>query len=169
MSKRTVYSILIIICIIGFWIFENFYTPANYSLKERGKNSGVVDKTLLPSSSYGNIVQHEHFVLSYSEPHEQAEWVAYPLKREHLTHDDRRRPYFIEDPKVNSKSADWRNYRGSGYDRGHLVASANHDELEIQNSETFLLSNMSPQKPDFNRRMWRDLELAVRKLNEQKN
>lgn len=60
-------------------------------------------------------------------------------------------------------------YKGSGFDRGHLVASANQDEIEIQNSETFLLSNMSPQKPDFNRRMWRKLEMAVRKLNNQKS
>jgi endonuclease G len=60
-------------------------------------------------------------------------------------------------------------YEGSGYDRGHLVASANQIELEIQNSETFLLSNMSPQKPHFNRRMWRKLELAVQQLNKRPN
>ena len=28
---------------------------------------------------------------------------------------------------------------------------------------------MSPQKPQFNRRMWRDLEMAIRKLNEKSN
>ncbi len=43
------------------------------------------------------------------------------LKKKHLTYDDRKRPYFIEDPFVTTKSADWRNYKGSGYDRGHLV------------------------------------------------
>ena len=60
-------------------------------------------------------------------------------------------------------------YAGSGYDRGHLVASANMDELEVQNSETFLLSNMSPQKPSLNRQMWRKLEMAIRRLNEKRN
>lgn len=60
-------------------------------------------------------------------------------------------------------------YKGSGYDRGHLIASANHNELEIQNSETFLLSNMSPQAPELNRRKWRELETAVRQLNEQED
>jgi len=58
-------------------------------------------------------------------------------------------------------------YKSSGYDRGHLVGSANQNELDIQNSETFLLSNMSPQVPEFNRGMWRELETAVRKLNDQ--
>lgn len=57
-------------------------------------------------------------------------------------------------------------YRGSGYDRGHLVASANNDILEIQNSETFLMSNMSPQLPRFNRGIWKELEEATRILND---
>jgi endonuclease G len=56
-------------------------------------------------------------------------------------------------------------YAGSGHDRGHLVASANQREEEIQNSETFLLSNMSPQKPLFNRQIWKKLEAEVRKLD----
>jgi endonuclease G len=56
-------------------------------------------------------------------------------------------------------------YKSSGYDRGHLVASANADLRHIENSETFLLSNMSPQNADFNRQGWRKLEEAVRALN----
>ena len=60
-------------------------------------------------------------------------------------------------------------YKGSGYDRGHLIASANQREQEIQNSETFLLSNMAPQKPDLNRKIWRELEEAIRKLDSKKN
>ncbi|MEM7477021.1 MAG: DNA/RNA non-specific endonuclease [Planctomycetota bacterium] len=57
-------------------------------------------------------------------------------------------------------------HKGSGYDRGHLVSSANQRETELQNSETFLLSNMSPQVPMFNRGIWKDLEGEVRRLNE---
>lgn len=57
-------------------------------------------------------------------------------------------------------------YKGSiDYDRGHLVASANQDDLELQNSETFLLSNMSPQKSGFNRGIWKELEGKIRDLN----
>ena len=49
-----------------------------------------------------------------------------------------------------------------------MVASANHREVDIQNSETFLLSNISPQHKDLNRKIWRELEEAVRKLNAKK-
>ncbi len=54
--------------------------------------------------------------------------------------------------------------KGSGYDRGHLIASANQDLQNIQNSETFLLFNMSPQHKDLNRGMWEKLEQSIRDL-----
>ncbi len=47
------------------------------------------------------------------------------------------------------------------------MASANQRETELQNSETFLLSNMSPQKPRFNRELWKKLEVKVRQLDMQ--
>lgn len=55
-------------------------------------------------------------------------------------------------------------YAGSGFDRGHLVSSADRLQRPIVNSETFLMSNMTPQHPDLNRQAWRELEEAVRAL-----
>lgn len=60
-------------------------------------------------------------------------------------------------------------FRHSGYDRGHLVSSANANLDSIRNSETFLLSNMSPQHPRFNQTIWKALEEAVRELNNRDN
>lgn len=65
--------------------------------------------------------------------------------------------------------ADLVDFRGSGFDRGHMVPSANHVGLELENSETFLLSNMSPQNPDLNRFGWRNLEKEIRVLNERED
>jgi len=52
--------------------------------------------------------------------------------------------------------ADLADYQNTGFDRGHLVASANQRETELQNSETFLFSNMSPRSPQFNRKIWKN-------------
>ncbi|WP_343487979.1 DNA/RNA non-specific endonuclease [Allomuricauda sp. d1] len=161
MKQRTVYTILIIICVVGFWVFENFYTPDTYS-NPASTSSSKIDTELLPKSNTGAIIHHDYFMLSYSEPHEQAEWVAYELKREHLTNDDRRRPYFIEDPKVKTKSADWRNYRGSGYDRGHLCPAGDRRFSEYAYNETFYTSNIVPQDKAFNTGIWNRLEQQVR-------
>jgi endonuclease G, mitochondrial len=49
------------------------------------------------------------------------------------------------------------------YDRGHLVSSATLDANTKMNAETFLLSNMSPQLPKFNRAIWKGLENRERK------
>ena len=161
-NNKTIYTILLLVCVLGFWLFENFYTPATYS-------EGIVDgeKTdipsyFLPSSTTGSLVTHEHFMLSYSERFEQAEWVGYLLKKDHLTYDDRKRPYFIEDPKVKTKSADWRNYKGSGYDRGHLIPAGDRRFSKQAYNETFYTSNISPQDKDFNAGVWNRLERQIR-------
>lgn len=160
--NRLIYTILLLVCIIGFWWFENFYTPAHYSKSEDTKGTIPFIEELVPSSTIGSVVLHDYYMLSYSEPHEQAEWVAYTLKKAHLTYDDRKRPYFIEDPKVRSKSADWKNYRGSGYDRGHLCPAGDRRFSERAYNETFYTSNITPQDRDFNAGVWNRLEMQIR-------
>ncbi|WP_054558677.1 DNA/RNA non-specific endonuclease [Croceitalea dokdonensis] len=150
-----------LLCVIVFWLVENFYTPAPYS---PDKSSGQLPfkSGLLPASTTNAVVMHEYYMLSYSEEHEQAEWLAYELKKEQLTLDDRKRPYFIEDPKVRSKSADWRNYKGSGFDRGHLCPAGDRRFSKLAYNETFYTSNIAPQDRDFNAGLWNRLEMKVR-------
>lgn len=157
-----IYTVLLLLCVVGFWLFENFYTPDTYSVSDGSSSRTEIPEIFLPSSTTGEIVRHQHFTLSYSEPFEQAEWVAYLLKKEHLTYDDRKRPYFIEDPKVRTKSADWRNYKGSGYDRGHLCPAGDRRFSKQAYNETFYTSNITPQDRDFNAGVWNRLEQQIR-------
>lgn len=114
------------------------------------------------------VLTGRYFTIGYSWYFRQAKWVleiVNPNAKFEWEIDDRL-DNFRADVRIPKRfRAGLNAYKGSGYDRGHLVGSANQDALEIQNSETFLLSNMSPQKPNFNRRIWRELESAVRKLN----
>ena len=161
-KNKAIYTVLLLLCIVGFWLFENFYTPDSYSTTDGDGLKTDIPSYFLPSTSTGVIVEHNHFKLSYNEDFEQAEWVAYMLKRSHLTYDDRDRPYFIEDPKVKTKSADWRNYKGSGYDRGHLCPAGDRRFSEFAYNETFYTSNISPQDREFNAGVWNRLEIQVR-------
>lgn len=117
------------------------------------------------------VLTGRYFTIGYSWYFRQAKWVLEIVNpNAKFEWEVERRNNFRADIRVPRRfRAGLKAYVSSGFDRGHLVASANHDELEIQNSETFLLSNMSPQKPNFNRRMWRDLEMAIRDLNNKKN
>ncbi|MBU2995459.1 DNA/RNA non-specific endonuclease [Cellulophaga baltica] len=162
MNKKTIYSILTALCIIGFWLFDNFYTPDTYSDPEKKEAVTSIATNFIPSSTTGAVVKHNNYMLSYNEKHEQAEWVAYQLDKSQLTYDDRKRPYFIEDPKVKTKSADYRNYKGSGYDRGHLCPAGDRRFSKYAYDETFYTSNISPQNNAFNAGIWNELEKQVR-------
>lgn len=115
------------------------------------------------------ILIGRYFTIGYSWYFRQAKWSLEIINRnDYLLSEAERMNNFRADTRIPERfRAGLNPYIGSGYDRGHLVASANNDILEIQNSETFLMSNMSPQKPNFNRKIWKNLEKAIRTLNNQ--
>jgi endonuclease G, mitochondrial len=124
-----------------------------------GPQRSTVKDEILPASTTGAVVRHTYYVLSYSEDHEQAEWVAYELTRERLNDNwAERTNLFMPDPEVRTESATPRDYNGSGYDRGHLCAAADMAFNETAIAESFYMSNMSPQVPAFNGGIWRELE-----------
>jgi endonuclease G len=116
----------------------------------------------LPSSTTNQIIKHDYYTLSYNENYEQAEWVAYELKKSYVKSNDFKRPYFIEDPKVKTGSADYRNYKKSGYDKGHLCPAGDMEFALNAYNDTFFTSNISPQLHDFNAGVWNRLEQKVR-------
>lgn len=162
-KNRLLYTLLMAACIFGFWWFENFYTPDPYgSSGATGAGPGL-PASWVPAYAGGEEVLHDYYRLSYSEAYEQAAWVAYMLQPAYLTYQDRERPFFVEDPRVSTHSADWRNYRGSGYDRGHLCPAGDMRFSEAAYNQTFYTSNISPQNREFNAGPWNDLELQVRR------
>ncbi len=145
---------------------ETFYRPDKAGV---GQSKDYVitdfqDSRFYPTTNKGYIVEHEYFSLSYSERDEQPEWVAYKLTEDQLRADNvRRRDYFEEDPAVRTGSANYYDYKGSGYSKGHLVPSADRNFSENANYETFFMSNMSPQIRGFNSGIWNELEITARK------
>ena len=73
---------------------------------------------------------------------------------------------FREDESLpkNCYKVDESDYRGSGYDRGHLMPSGDRTKSKSANSSSFLMVNMLPQNPSNNRQVWRELEQYSRKL-----
>ncbi|WP_372975099.1 DNA/RNA non-specific endonuclease [Muriicola sp.] len=159
-KNRIVYAVLMVVVVVLFWLAEHYLIP---SWKMAGPEDSVaLPAYVLPGSSGGDMITHAYYTLEYSEHHEQARWVAYTLTGSQLTEDERRRPFFQEDPLVKSISADWRNYKNSGYDRGHLCPAGDRKFSEAAYNETFYTSNISPMDPDFNAGVWNRLEIQVR-------
>ena len=120
-------------------------------------------RKMMPASTTGEVILNPYFALSYSETHEQAEWVAYELTAERLDMPwVKRSDNFLPDPKITRASASPTDYRNSGYDRGHLVPAADMAFSEEAMAATFLMSNISPQSSNFNKGIWRELEELTR-------
>lgn len=110
------------------------------------------------------ILVYKGFDLGYNEQFEQAAWVAYILTREEIeTGTIERSDDFRADTSIRTGSATPSDYRRSGFDRGHLAPAGDMKWDQLAMSESFLMSNMSPQVPAFNRGIWRQLETEVRK------
>ncbi len=66
-TNRNIYMSLLILCIVGFWVFENFYTPDLYSAPTNDVLTSEVPDKILPASTSGEIVVHSNYILSYKE------------------------------------------------------------------------------------------------------
>ncbi|PXX98489.1 DNA/RNA non-specific endonuclease [Halomonas sp. LBP4] len=107
------------------------------------------------------VLRNQGFLVGWSDVRVSPLWVSYLL-------------HAVEEPRAGARPdfrRDWRtlwpiaadSYFGSGYDRGHLApnyAIAVVHGREAQR-DTFTMSNMSPQRPDLNRRLWQRLEEVV--------
>ncbi|TXD46828.1 DNA/RNA non-specific endonuclease [Polaribacter sp. IC073] len=164
MKKKTLLSIISVVILVAVYGYEQFLNS-----KEEGvliENGKILKETtnqyFLPTSTTNQVVHHQNYSLSYSEKHEQAEWVAYELKASHISTTNYKRPYFEIDNAVKTKAAHWRNYKKSGYDKGHLCPAADRRFSKSAHDETFLTSNISPQEHRFNAGIWNRLEQKVR-------
>lgn len=116
----------------------------------------------LPSSTTNAIYSNDAYTFSYKEEYEQSEWVAYELNKNDMQRADYKRPYFNQDESVETKSADWRNFKNTKYNKGHLCPAADRKSSNEMYELTFLTSNASPQLYDFNAGIWNRLEQKVR-------
>ena len=164
MKKKQLFSLIAIIILLAVYGYEQFLSTNNDSerIENTKDSSEITTQYFLPTSTTNQIVHHQNYSLSYSEKHEQAEWVAYELKASHLSTTNHKRPYFEIDKSVKTKAAHWRNYKKSGYDKGHLCPAGDRRFSKSAHDETFLTSNISPQKHKFNAGVWNRLEQKVR-------
>lgn len=173
MRKKPIYVIILVIIAVCFYIYEtqrNEETSQNILEQEDQQTINEQDsdgfkslsrKDFLPTST-NQVIHHNTYSLSYNEKHEQADWTAHVLRKSDIRNNNFKRPYFEVDPMVKTGAAHWRNYKKSGYDRGHLVPAGDRTGSKKVYEETFLTSNISPQEHEFNAGIWNRLEQKTR-------
>lgn len=137
-------------------------TKKTNGLVQLTENLQVPECGLKNHSADHELREFKYYSLCYREAYEQAEWSAECIKSSMLEKNATRSNDFRSDEKISTGSATLADYKSSGYDRGHLVPAADMSFDQEAMSETFYMSNMSPQAPQFNRGIWVNLETQVR-------
>lgn len=128
-----------------------------------GNKTGKIPGLELPRAKpTDQVIRHTAYTVSYNTTYRMANWVAYELTAEETVPVVTRNNRFVPDPQLPSGSATNADYKGSGYDKGHLAPAADMAFSSRTMAESFYLSNMSPQEPGFNRGIWAKLEGQVR-------
>ena len=149
------------------------YRPSTTE-KEEAKPVQAIDSVHLPFGNPSNasaedrnnfLIVGKGSVISYNDDRGTANWIAWRTTRDDLGRSIPR-PDFRHDPRLpgNFERVEYYDYSGSGYDRGHLVPSADRFADKKLNEETFYLTNIMPQTPALNQKPWERLESEIRSL-----
>ena len=123
---------------------------------------GIVNMFLVKKLSSGAV----NFCIEWDIAKKAQRWTAFRWDATNSGGYIKREDNFIEDFDIpEAYRTTYNHYRGSGYTRGHICASADRWNSLEANRQTFLYSNMQPQLYDFNGGIWANLEMKVRSWN----
>ena len=102
-------------------------------------------------------------VFSYNGSRRTINWVYWRTTKADLG-DKLLRPDFQPDPRLPDRfhRVGYFDYSGSGYDRGHMVPSADRFGDPNENAQTFMMTNIVPQTKALNQFPWEKLESYAR-------
>ncbi|MDY3306507.1 DNA/RNA non-specific endonuclease [Psychrobacter sanguinis] len=106
------------------------------------------------------------FATLYSGVSKTPLWSAEHLTRDRLSQAEnipREDSFHPESRLPSSMRAQLSDYKGSGYDRGHLAPNGDMANVK-QQYDSFSLANIIPQSPENNRYLWRNIESVTRYL-----
>lgn len=125
-----------------------------------------------PSNATADPANRDNYLLvgdaaaiSYNESRGTANWVSWRTTRFDLG-DRLPRPDYQPDPRLplEFERIGYYDYSGSGYDRGHMLPSADRFGNAAMNEQTFYMSNIVPQTGSLNQFPWEKLESYARSL-----
>lgn len=146
---------------------DSAFSPVRFEQASWKEPSTCFDSFPLPITM--PIIEHKGYTVAYDGKNRTARWVYRRLAKSQTEKKaNRSQCNFQEDPLIPEQiRATLRDYKGSGFDRGHLSPALDNASSQEQLQESFYLSNIVPQLPDFNRGYWKRLENYLRSLAEE--
>ncbi len=121
---------------------------------------GVPQTAIFSPQNWTHILRNEGFLVGYSELRGNPLWVTYRVAPFDSSTPSPPRPDRFERDWRNLTGVEHNDYRGSGYDRGHLAPNYLIAKLYGRSAqlETFRMTNITPQRPKLNQKLWQRLE-----------
>lgn len=117
------------------------------------------NKYELPEYYGQSPIFHLGYSLLYDEDNNIPIWVAWELNKGKLPEVKiSRHSRFKPDPELGTQALNHDDYTNSGYDRGHMCPARDCCENGQSMLESFYMSNVCPQKPELNRKVWGKIE-----------
>jgi len=123
-----------------------------------------VEHPRLLTDAKQQILYREGHTVSYNPEYRIPNWVAWVLTKEKAESTKvPRYDKFVPDPEVNEWATAYdEDYRGSGFDRGHMVPAGDMKWSHKAMRESFYFSNICPQNRKMNSGIWNTLEQKSR-------
>ena len=166
MKNKSITTLLLLTLVLAGCTRKAAIRPVAESVHTSLGNPTAARPDTADANNY--LILKKQYALSYNRSLGHANWVSWELDAEWLGEADRRDD-FRPDPDLPTSWYRVRpdDYTNSGFDRGHLCPSASRTASEVDNSSTFVMSNMVPQAPQLNREAWSRLEAYCRTLTNQ--
>ncbi|MBU7585870.1 MAG: DNA/RNA non-specific endonuclease [Nostoc sp. TH1S01] len=167
MKKSKLFKVIVPIALpaIVIALFNSFQKPLNAQSSTSIHLTMGNPSTAGTSSLNNYLLLKSQYALSYNCSRKIPNWVSWQLNSSWLgstpRQDDFRADTAVPSSCYRVQGSD---YVGSGFDRGHMTPSADRTNSVINNSATFLMSNILPQAPDNNQGIWANLENYCRDL-----
>jgi DNA/RNA endonuclease G (NUC1) len=110
------------------------------------------------------LIQRSVFAMDYDDSEGEPNWVSWNLTADDLGPAKRSAFHTDNELPASFRHVTDADYKGSGFDRGHMCPSADRTDNAQDNAEVFAMSNISPQAPDNNQGVWEKLEAECREL-----
>ena len=109
------------------------------------------------------VVQHFAYTLCFSDSNHISKWVVYTMNADKLKDVCERKNNFRPDSLVknSARPSDYKGLVGQKYDMGHLAPADDMGWSVVAMSQSFYMTNMTPQVPGFNRGIWKKLEWCL--------
>lgn len=110
--------------------------------------------------TWTHVLRNEGFMVGYSELRGNPLWVTYKLTAPSANPSHLSRPHRFSQDWRSLTRINHEDYQNSGYDRGHMAPNHAISELygRAAQLDTFLMTNITPQKPELNQQLWERLE-----------